>query len=222
MCYTHHAQIRTFAANLSLERIGRFNNTVRWALAACGNCANALRRALVSIDEWHVDGRGNIRRAYGYAPRGSRPSRPVDHSGWRTRFNVFMALTVEGILAYHITLANGDREFFEAFMAHAIVPLMQPLGQERSIALLDNARIHNSRAVADQVNSKHAKILWLPPYCYWWQAIESAIHQVKDNLRDGDMQFASMDVAGQMRMIVSAISRISPTNGDNYLRHAGW
>jgi transposase len=211
--------IQYISGRVSMQQLGRYHMSLGAAFRLCGNDAAAFAAALISIDEFHVDDRAVLRRR-GWAPSGRRPQMAMQPHGG-DRMNCFIALTLDGVIAFSVSDVNGDRDMFESFMRNAVVPMMQTIGEPRSIAFLDNARIHDSPAVIAMVADAGAEILWNSPYCFWHAPVEQAIHQIKNHLRDVTEQYHNATVEGKRWLIINAMAKVTPTQARNYFRSAG-
>jgi len=70
----------------------------------------------------------------------------------------------------------------EQFMDHfntKILPYMQPFPQSRSVVIIDNCRIHDESGLLELVESKGAKLIFLPPYSPDFNPIELVFNQIK-------------------------------------------
>ena len=112
------------------------------------------------------------------------------------RMNCFIALNIDGVLAFHVSSMNGDREVFECFMKDYVLPHMEVLGEKNSIAFLDNARIHESTLVVNSISAKGANVLWNTAYCFWHAPVEQSIHQIKNYLRQNEALYTVPPLAG--------------------------
>ncbi|KAJ8578499.1 hypothetical protein ON010_g706 [Phytophthora cinnamomi] len=125
---------------------------------------------LVFVDETSKNGLDSMRR-YAWSARGSRAVVRVPFSRGK-RVNILAACDVSGFLLWNCTRVTYTRvEFDRAFMQE-VVPKLNPWPLPRSIAVIDNARIHMYGELEAAVHACGAVLLYLPPYCPQFNPIE--------------------------------------------------
>lgn len=98
---------------------------------------------LIFIDESAANERTGDRK-YGWAPVGVTPheSRPFTRS---ERWSILPAYTVDGFITWDIRHGSYNAELFEEFIEFKVLPLCNLYPLERSVIIMDNAPIHQSK-----------------------------------------------------------------------------
>ena len=97
---------------------------------------------MVFIDESAANER-TADRKYGWAPVGqiARASFSMQRS---TRWSILPAYTIEGYITWEIIQGSYNTELFNAFIIDKLLPLCNPYPGDRSVIVMDNAKIHHS------------------------------------------------------------------------------
>jgi transposase len=114
----------------------------------------------------------------GRAPRGQRvvgrvPRRRRQHLSW------LATLTPHGIGPSMVLEGAVDRDAFDAFIEHQLVPTLRP-GQ---IVVLDNLSVHKSAKAQAMLAAAGCRLCFLPTYSPDFNPIEQAFAKVKERLR---------------------------------------
>lgn len=107
-------------------------------------------------------------RAVGRVPRGKRP-----HISW------LATLTPTGIGESLVVPGAVDRQVFDLFVAHILVPSLRP-GQ---IVILDNLNVHKSATARTLIEAAGCHLVFLPTYSPDFNPIEQAFAKTKHALR---------------------------------------
>ena len=142
-------------------------------------------------------------RAVGRVPRGGGES--VTLVATLTPAGMGPAMTVSGAL---------DQAAFAAFVETALVPVLQP-GQT---VVLDNLRVHRSKAAQTQIAEAGCALRFLPRYSPDLNPIEQAFSKVKAHLRH--MQARTTEQV--IEATAQALASITPADVHGYFRHAGY
>ena len=94
---------------------------------------------------------------------------------------------------------------------------MQAFPGERSVLVVDNARMHKPDELRALLASKGAKLLMLPPYSPDYNPIEMVFAQVKAWLRRYGKDFSSTRLA-----IQHAFNSVDEATVQRYVRHDGY
>ncbi len=117
---------------------------------------------LVFLDETSKN-RASINRQYGWGPkRKTIYNKDIVLRG--KRMSVVGAYTVNGLLTFDIISNTYNRERFEDFFRHFVLPELTHYPGPKSIVILDNARIHNRQVLYDMCMSVGALLLFMSPY----------------------------------------------------------
>jgi transposase len=118
------------------------------------------------------------------------------------RVSVVAACDTRGFVAWSTTKGTFTRrKFHDAFVA-TVVPLLNPWPRHRSIAVLNNARIHMYAELEHAIHACGAIVLYLPPYCPHLNSIEVLFGRLKKWLmRHANLAFpASPDLVLDVAM----------------------
>ena len=136
---------------------------------------------------------------------------PFGH--WKT--TTFVAgLTTRGLVAPWVLDGPINRDAFEAYVARVLVPELR-LGD---IVVMDNLSSHKGPKVRQMIEAAGAQLLYLPPYSPDLNPIEMAFAKLKALLRKA----AQRTVAGLWAAIGTLLDTITPQEGANYFRAAGY
>ncbi|MFO1143234.1 MAG: IS630 family transposase [Amaricoccus sp.] len=166
----HHAERRRIAAEQERADVRarrllgprRSSNSIRAASSSSTRPAPAPR--------W--------RASRGRAPRGVRCRAAIPH-GHRKTITLVAALRLEGMTAPMVNdgAMNGD-----AFRAQSCHMLALSLGAG-DIVVMDNLPAHKVSGVREMIESRGARLLYLPPYSPDFNPIEQAFAKLKALLR---------------------------------------
>ena len=90
----------------------------------------------------------------------------------------------------------------------------------KSIAILDNCKIHHAQAVKDLFEDAGIILMYLPPYSPDYNPIEEAFSSVKYYLKDHDELLQSVD--DPCIIIQAAFENISSENCNGWITHSGY
>jgi transposase len=155
----------------------------------------------------------NMARLRGRAPKGERLRMGIPHGHWKTT-TVVAGLRLDGIAAPFVLDGPINREAFEAYVAHVLVPELRP----GDIVIMDNLSSHKGPRVRQLIETAGARLLYLPPYSPDLNPIEKAFAKLKALLRKA----AERTVAGLWDAIGRLIDAFSPQECANYFTAAGY
>lgn len=107
-----------------------------------------------------------------------------------------------------------DADVFLAYVAHVLVPTLQP----GDIVVMDNLRAHKVAGVASAINACGASLRYLPPYspdlspiepC--WSKLKTYLRKVRARMRE------ALDVA-----MTNAVATITEMDARGWFAHAGY
>jgi transposase len=166
---------------------------------------------LVFLDEtWATT---NMTRTRGRAPRGERLVIAVPHGHWNTT-TFLCGLRTSGLVAPLVLdgAINGA-----AFLAY-IEQILTPTLTSGDVVVLDNFSSHKVSGVREAIETCGATLLYLPPYSPDLNPVELAFSKLKRLLRDA----AECTVEALWQTIGRLLSRFSPAECTNYIRHCGF
>jgi transposase len=152
-------------------------------------------------------------RLYGRAPRGERAvgSAPQNYGE-----NITMpgALSAAGLEALMTVNGATDSEVFAAFVREVLAPRLC----EGDIVVLDNLGAHRSRAAREAVESRGARLVFLPPYSPDLNSIERCRSKIKTYLRAAKARTREALELVLTHAVSSMRSRPPPDNPPIYIR----
>ncbi len=133
-------------------------------------------RRLVFIDETSLSTKMSCLR--GRALRGERCRAGVPHGHWIT--TTFIAgLRLTGMTAPFVHEGAMNRDIFQAYVEHVLVPTLSP----GDIVVLDNLPAHKVPGARKAIEQVGARMMFLPPYSPAFNPIKMAFAKLKALLR---------------------------------------
>jgi transposase len=131
---------------------------------------------LVFLDE--SGAKTNMTRLYGRSLGGDRvvDAKPQGH--WCTT-TMLSSLRLDGSTAAMVIEGATDRDVFEAYVLHVLVPSLR----EGDIVVLDNLAPHKTPRIVEAIEAAEAEVWFLPPYSPDLNPIEKMWSKVKESLR---------------------------------------
>ncbi len=131
---------------------------------------------LVFLDE--SGAKTNMTRLYGRTIGGGRVVDSAPGGHWCTT-TMLSALRLDGSTAAMVIDGPTDREVFEAYVRHVLVPSLR----DGDIVVLDNLAPHKTPAIVAAIEASGAEVWFLPPYSPDLNPIEKMWSKVKQFLR---------------------------------------
>jgi hypothetical protein len=167
---------------------------------------------LVVVDE--TGSRTDMTRTHGRAPVGERLTGEAVPRNRGCVTTVLGALTLQGIVA-HLEVEGGTSlEVWGRFVLEHLVPILEP-GQ---VVVWDNLAAHKCRALIDVIESRGARVVFLPPYSPDFSPIELAWSKFKALLRKWRLRTRS----GLHQGIQLALAALSPSDAVGWFTHCGY
>ncbi len=117
-------------------------------------------------------------RRYGRAPGGQRVDAAVPlHNG--PNVTVVAALTPQGLAAVMELDGAVNTASFAVYLDQVLGPALQA----GDVVVLDNLRVHKAPGLAELVEARGARLLFLPPYSPDFTPLELAFSKLKTHLR---------------------------------------
>jgi len=152
-------------------------------------------------------------RLRGRAPRGERLVDKIPHGHWMTT-TLIAALGLEGMRCSTVVDGAVNRDVFEAFVEHVLVPELQPA----DVVVMDNLSSHKGGRIRDLIEDTGAELRYLPPYSPDLNPIEQVFSKVKQLLRS--LAHRTKEALwGAMQTVLDAVT---PSDAVNCFRHAGY
>jgi hypothetical protein len=112
---------------------------------------------LVFLDETAAT--TNMTRPLGRCARGLRLLAPVPH-GHRKTTTLVAGLRTTGITAPYVLDGAVNGDIFRAYVQQILVPTLDP----GDIVVMDNLSCHKVAGIQEAIESRQARLLYLPPY----------------------------------------------------------
>lgn len=152
-------------------------------------------------------------RRYSRAPRGERAYGTAPGSRGKNR-TLITALTLAGIGPGLLLDEAIDRETFDGYIIHRLVPTLKP-GQ---IVVVDNLKVHDSDRARAAIEACGAQLWYLPAYSPDLNPIEEAFSKVKAFLRSA----APRTLDDHSTAMWAALRTITPQDAAGWFAHAGY
>jgi transposase len=117
-------------------------------------------------------------RLYGRAPAGQRIHEATPQSHWKV-VTLIGALRLSGIVAPMTVEAATDGEVFLAYVEHFLCPVLS----YEDVVVMDNLSAHKVDGIRQLIETRAARLLYLPPYSPDLNPIEKAWSKIKQILR---------------------------------------
>ncbi len=166
---------------------------------------------LVFIDETGAN--TAMARRYGRAKRGQRLVAAVPHGHWKT--TTFVAgLRHDGITAPFVIDRPMNGAIFRTYVERCLAPSLRP----GDIVIMDNLSSHKVAGIAQAIEARGARLVYLPPYSPDLNPIEQAFAKLKALLRKA----AERSVEALWRTIGRLLDRFTAEECRNYVENAGY
>ena len=130
---------------------------------------------IVYSDETGID--DNEVSPTGWAPKGKR-CYALKKGERKTRYNITAALNGNSLFAPFLFEGYSNSVVYETYVEKILAPSLKP----GMVVVIDNARFHKSKKIAELIENVGCRILFLPPYSpdfnpieHFWAAVKSAI-----------------------------------------------
>lgn len=172
-------------------------------------CLDAKK--LIFIDESGANLR--MESTYARAAGGERIKMPVpcDRGPQISMIGAISTKKVEAAL-YGEWATNG--EIFLTFIEKSLSPQLKP----GHIVIMDNVKFHLQAKVANSIESRGAKVVFLPPYSPDFSPIENMWSKIKNTLR----KLAPRTLKEFKKSIRIAFEEIGKTDLANWFKHCGY
>ena len=150
---------------------------------------------------------------YGRAPRGQRvPGAVPRNHGPNT--TLIAAMEPAGITTAMTLEGAMDRDAFDVFVTHGLVPTLRP-GQT---VIWDNLSVHQSAKAIAAIEAAGCQVVFLPPYSPDFAPIEQAFGKLKTFLRRaGARTRAGLDDA-----MTAGLATITAADARAWFTHCGY
>ena len=166
---------------------------------------------LIFLDESGIT--TSMTRRCGRALGGRRVRQGVPAGHWRT-LSILGAIRSSGWVAAMSIEAATDSEIFLTYLERVLAPQLQP----GDVVVMDNLAAHKVAGVREQIESRGAELLYLPPYSPDFNPIEQCWAQIKQHLRAAQARTLSALEQG----LTDALATVAPHNVQACFRHCGY
>jgi len=152
-------------------------------------------------------------RRYGRAPGGQRVDQAVPlHNG--PNVTVIAALTTHGLEAVMELDGAVNAAWFAVYLAQVLGPTLVP----GDVVVLDNLPVHKAAGLAELVEARGARLLFLPPYAPDFTPVELAFSKLKTSLRTAAVRTRELLTVA----LRAAADWILPQDAQNWFDHCGY
>ncbi len=142
-------------------------------------------------------------RAYASLPRNTGPNTTI-----------IASLSLHGMGETMVVEGATNTAVFEAYIEWVLAPSLR-VGQ---IVIADNLSAHKSQRTRELVESRGARLWFLPPYSPDFSPIENAFSKLKSYLRKATAR-TKPDL---QKAIAEALDSITPQDAQGYFHHCGY
>jgi transposase len=168
-------------------------------------------KRLIFIDETWI--KTNMTRTCGWAAKGQRLTAHVPHGHWKT-LTFLAGLRHDDIVAPFVLDGPINGEMFTAWVGQRLVPTLTP----GDIIIADNLGSHKGLPARQLIRDAGAHLLFLPPYSPDLNPIEMVFAKLKILFRKADER----SIEASWRRVGTLLDHFTPSECNNYLRHAGY
>ena len=155
----------------------------------------------------------NMSRSHGRCRKGERLRMGFPH-GHRKTTTLVAGLRMSGMVAPMVLDGPINGEWFEAYVAHVLVPELRP----GDIVVMDNLSSHKRTGARELIEAAGATLLFLPPYSPDFNPIEKAFAKLKALLRKA----GERTVSGLWDLIGRLVDLFTPPECANYFSSCGY
>jgi transposase len=155
----------------------------------------------------------NMTRRLGRCARGLRLLAPVPQGHWKTT-TLVAGLRTTGITAPYVLDGAMNGTTFRAYVEPMLAPTLSP----DDIVVLDNLPCHKVAGIQEAIESRQARLLYLPPYSPDLNPIEQAFAKLKALLRKAGERTRD----GLWSAIEHILTLYSPDECRNLFRNSGY
>jgi transposase len=167
---------------------------------------NDTNRNIISVDESSID--THISSNYGWSKTGRKIKRIKTNT--RIRYTLICAISKNKVEHYKIIKNSSDSKIFTNFMNE----LKDKIGNKEMNVILDNARIHHSKYLKENVKNG-IKFIYNIPYTPELNPIEQMFSKLKYLLRKSNLTNKNIK-----KHIDSSIKKINSNDLNGYFRNS--
>ncbi len=152
-------------------------------------------------------------RLRGRSPRGERLVCKTPHGHWKTT-TLIAGLGIEGIRCSMVLDGAIDRDFFVGFVEQVLLPTLRA----GDVVVMDNLSSHKSEVARMLIESRGAKLEFLPQYSPDFNPIEMVFSKIKQRLRS----LGCRTMESLWDSMQSVLDTVTPSDAANCFRHCGY
>lgn len=181
-----------------------------WMETLALSCGGDFSRVLF-IDE--TGAMTNLVRSHGRSAEGSRCVAYAPHGHWKV-LTAVAAIRLSGMSAAATMACPMDGELFQTYLNEALLPALSA----GDVVVMDNLASHKQPRVRELIESRGAKLLYLPPYSPDFNPIEMIWSKVKRLLRSA----AARSIDALHEAFGTAMAAVTPIDILGCFRHCGY
>ena len=155
----------------------------------------------------------NMTRIHARSKQGERAYASVPSKKHKVT-NLIGAITLEGVIADFCVGEGITGEVFTVFLEKVLCPVLK-VGQ---VVLMDNSPAHIVKEVSELIESKGAKLIYLPPYSPEFNPIEHCWSKVKSYLRKLEV----WDEKKLSSSVKKALKTVTSNDAQAWFEHCGY
>ena len=124
------------------------------------------------------------------------------------------ALGIDGMRCSTVVNGAVNRDVFEAFVEHVLVPVLQ----QGDVVIMDNLSSHKGDRIRELIEERGAELRFLPPYSPDLNPIEMVFSKIKQLLRS----LAKRTKDALWNSMQSVLDEVTASDALNCYRHAGY
>ena len=154
-----------------------------------------------------------LTRLFARAPKGQRVCGSVPRN-YGENVTMLGALSLSGVEALMTVNGATDGDIFLAFVREVLAPALH----EGDVVIWDNLSAHRSQAVSEAVESRGARLIFLPPYSPDMNPIERCWSKIKTFLRAAKARTReALETA-----IKQALATVTESDARAWFTHCGY
>lgn len=152
-------------------------------------------------------------RLYGWGPTNARVNYAAPHGHWKTTTFV-AAFRLGGLFAPMVVDGSLNGDLFRQYVRQELAPNLR----SGDILVMDNLQTHKVKGVAEAVEQRGARVLYLPPYSPDFNPIEQVFSKVKNELRRRELR----TITALENAFGESLDWITPQDALHYFQNSGY
>jgi transposase len=152
-------------------------------------------------------------RLYGWGPKSERVVDSVPH-GHRKTTTFVGVFRLDGLFAPLVVDGAMNGELFANYIRQEVAPHLE----SGDILVLDNLPTHKGKGVAEAVEERDARVLYLPAYSPDFNPIEQVFSKIKNELRRRELR----TIPALENAFGESLDWFNPAQRQNYFANSGY